>query len=72
MDEWSPWSPCTVTCGEGWQSRSRLCATTSFTTQCTGSLRENRPCNNTAVCPGECLVLRSLLPRCQAEKEGVI
>ncbi|XP_077362631.1 adhesion G protein-coupled receptor B1-like isoform X2 [Festucalex cinctus] len=50
-DEWSPWSACSVTCGEGWQSRTRVCATSSFTTQCTGPLRENRPCNNTAVCP---------------------
>ncbi len=55
-DEWSPWSACSITCGEGWQSRTRVCATSSFTTQCTGPLRENRPCNNTAVCPGECLV----------------
>uniref|UniRef100_A0A8C2ZNE0 Adhesion G protein-coupled receptor B1 n=1 Tax=Cyclopterus lumpus TaxID=8103 RepID=A0A8C2ZNE0_CYCLU len=50
-DEWSPWSACSITCGEGWQSRTRVCATSSFTTQCTGPLRENRPCNNTAVCP---------------------
>ncbi|KAK5883478.1 hypothetical protein CesoFtcFv8_000271 [Champsocephalus esox] len=50
-DEWSPWSTCSITCGEGWQSRTRVCATTPFTTQCTGPLRENRPCNNTAVCP---------------------
>ncbi|KAF3834030.1 hypothetical protein F7725_025234 [Dissostichus mawsoni] len=55
-DEWSPWSTCSITCGEGWQSRTRVCATTPFTTQCTGPLRENRPCNNTAVCPGECLL----------------
>uniref|UniRef100_A0AAX7UXV5 Adhesion G protein-coupled receptor B1b n=1 Tax=Astatotilapia calliptera TaxID=8154 RepID=A0AAX7UXV5_ASTCA len=50
-DEWTPWSACSVTCGEGWQGRSRVCATSSFTTQCTGPLRENRPCNNTVVCP---------------------
>uniref|UniRef100_A0A3Q3GZI4 Adhesion G protein-coupled receptor B1b n=1 Tax=Labrus bergylta TaxID=56723 RepID=A0A3Q3GZI4_9LABR len=49
-DEWSTWSSCSVTCGEGWQSRTRVCATSPFTTQCTGPLRENRPCNNTAVC----------------------
>uniref|UniRef100_A0A3B3YGM5 Uncharacterized protein n=1 Tax=Poecilia mexicana TaxID=48701 RepID=A0A3B3YGM5_9TELE len=49
--EWASWSPCSVTCGEGWQSRSRLCATSSFTTQCTGPLRENRQCNNSVVCP---------------------
>ncbi|XP_061886022.1 adhesion G protein-coupled receptor B1-like isoform X2 [Entelurus aequoreus] len=50
-DEWSPWTGCSATCGEGWQGRTRVCATSSFTTQCTGPLRENRPCNNTAVCP---------------------
>ncbi|XP_046875286.1 adhesion G protein-coupled receptor B1 [Hypomesus transpacificus] len=51
VDEWSPWSTCSVTCGEGWQSRTRFCVTSSYSTQCTGPLRENRPCNNTAVCP---------------------
>uniref|UniRef100_A0A7N6FDC0 G-protein coupled receptors family 2 profile 2 domain-containing protein n=1 Tax=Anabas testudineus TaxID=64144 RepID=A0A7N6FDC0_ANATE len=50
-DEWSSWSTCSITCGEGWQSRTRICATSSITTQCTGPLRENRPCNNTVVCP---------------------
>lgn len=67
-DEWSSWSACSVTCGEGWQSRTRLCATSSFTTQCTGPLRENRPCNNTVVCPGEPpppLLLLHLKKRCR-------
>ncbi|RVE67167.1 hypothetical protein OJAV_G00114990 [Oryzias javanicus] len=49
-DEWSSWS-CSVSCGEGWQSRTRLCATSSFSSECTGPLRENRECNNTVVCP---------------------
>uniref|UniRef100_A0A8C4YYC2 Adhesion G protein-coupled receptor B1-like n=1 Tax=Gadus morhua TaxID=8049 RepID=A0A8C4YYC2_GADMO len=51
VDEWSQWSVCSVTCGEGWQGRTRTCVTSIFTTQCTGPLRENRPCNNSAVCP---------------------
>ncbi|KAF6720631.1 Brain-specific angiogenesis inhibitor 1 [Oryzias melastigma] len=50
-DEWSSWSSCSVSCGEGWQSRTRLCATSSFSSECTGPLRENRECNNTVVCP---------------------
>uniref|UniRef100_A0A8C6WID1 Adhesion G protein-coupled receptor B1b n=1 Tax=Neogobius melanostomus TaxID=47308 RepID=A0A8C6WID1_9GOBI len=51
FDAWSSWSSCSVTCGEGWQSRSRVCATSSFTSQCVGPLKETRPCNNSAVCP---------------------
>ncbi|XP_066538805.1 adhesion G protein-coupled receptor B1 isoform X1 [Hoplias malabaricus] len=50
-EEWSPWSVCSVTCGEGWQSRTRFCVSVSYSTQCSGSLREQRACNNTAVCP---------------------
>ncbi|KAK3551052.1 hypothetical protein QTP70_011499 [Hemibagrus guttatus] len=44
-------SPQTATCGEGWQSRTRFCVSASYSTQCSGPLREQRPCNNTAVCP---------------------
>lgn len=50
-EAWTPWSSCSVTCGEGWQSRTRVCATSAFTTQCVGPLKETRPCNNSAVCP---------------------
>ncbi|KAG7469889.1 hypothetical protein MATL_G00133680 [Megalops atlanticus] len=50
-EEWSPWSVCSVTCGEGWQSRTRFCISSSYSTQCSGPLREQRPCNNSAVCP---------------------
>uniref|UniRef100_W5L1S8 Adhesion G protein-coupled receptor B1 n=1 Tax=Astyanax mexicanus TaxID=7994 RepID=W5L1S8_ASTMX len=50
-EEWSPWSVCSATCGEGWQSRTRFCVSVSYSTQCSGPLREQRPCNNTAVCP---------------------
>lgn len=52
-EEWSPWSVCSATCGEGWQSRTRFCVSASYSTQCSGPLREQRPCNNTAVCPGK-------------------
>ncbi|XP_032373556.1 adhesion G protein-coupled receptor B1 isoform X3 [Etheostoma spectabile] len=50
-DEWSAWTVCSATCGEGWQSRTRLCVSSSYSTQCSGPLREQRPCNNSAVCP---------------------
>uniref|UniRef100_A0A8C1SE56 Adhesion G protein-coupled receptor B1a n=1 Tax=Cyprinus carpio TaxID=7962 RepID=A0A8C1SE56_CYPCA len=48
---WSAWSVCSTTCGEGWQSRTRLCVSVPYSTQCSGPLREQRPCNNTVVCP---------------------
>ncbi|MGH0114422.1 UNVERIFIED_CONTAM: hypothetical protein FKN15_015924 [Acipenser sinensis] len=49
-EEWSPWSVCSTTCGEGWQSRTRFCVSSSYSTQCSGPLREQRQCNNSAVC----------------------
>ncbi|XP_070407373.1 adhesion G protein-coupled receptor B1 isoform X7 [Nothobranchius furzeri] len=49
-EEWSEWSMCSATCGEGWQSRTRVCVSSSYSTQCSGPLREQRPCNNSAVC----------------------
>lgn len=52
-EEWSAWSVCSATCGEGWQGRTRLCVSSSYSTQCSGPLREQRPCNNSAVCPGK-------------------
>uniref|UniRef100_A0A672G4Z2 Adhesion G protein-coupled receptor B1a n=1 Tax=Salarias fasciatus TaxID=181472 RepID=A0A672G4Z2_SALFA len=50
-EEWSAWSMCSATCGEGWQSRTRFCVSSSYSTQCSGPLREQRPCNNSAICP---------------------
>uniref|UniRef100_A0A3P8VWU6 Adhesion G protein-coupled receptor B1 n=1 Tax=Cynoglossus semilaevis TaxID=244447 RepID=A0A3P8VWU6_CYNSE len=50
-EEWSAWTVCSATCGEGWQSRTRFCVSSSYSTQCSGPLREQRPCNNSAVCP---------------------
>ncbi|KAF4100973.1 hypothetical protein G5714_019169 [Onychostoma macrolepis] len=51
QDTWSSWAVCSVSCGEGLQTRTRSCMTSTYSTQCTGPLRENRPCNNTAACP---------------------
>ncbi|KAG6931795.1 adhesion G protein-coupled receptor B1 [Chelydra serpentina] len=50
-EEWSPWSVCSTTCGEGWQTRTRFCVSSSYSTQCSGPLREQRLCNNSAICP---------------------
>ncbi|XP_077052155.1 brain-specific angiogenesis inhibitor 2 isoform X21 [Siphateles boraxobius] len=52
-EEWSQWSMCSLTCGQGWQVRSRSCVSSPYGTLCSGPLRESRLCNNTATCPGE-------------------
>ncbi|KTF82672.1 hypothetical protein cypCar_00029161, partial [Cyprinus carpio] len=52
-EEWSQWSVCSLTCGQGWQVRSRSCVSSPYGTLCSGPLRETRLCNNTATCPGE-------------------
>ncbi|XP_062318989.1 adhesion G protein-coupled receptor B3 isoform X1 [Osmerus eperlanus] len=49
-EEWSQWSSCSVSCGQGSQVRTRTCVT-PYGTHCTGPLRESRVCNNTAPCP---------------------
>ncbi|XP_053475061.1 adhesion G protein-coupled receptor B3 isoform X1 [Ictalurus furcatus] len=49
-EEWSQWSSCSVTCGQGSQVRTRTCIS-PFGTHCSGPLRESRVCNNTAPCP---------------------
>ncbi|XP_035385080.1 adhesion G protein-coupled receptor B2 isoform X3 [Electrophorus electricus] len=52
-EEWSQWSVCSLTCGQGWQVRTRSCVSSPYGTLCSGSLRETRLCNNTATCPVE-------------------
>uniref|UniRef100_A0AAY4AC22 Brain-specific angiogenesis inhibitor 1 n=1 Tax=Denticeps clupeoides TaxID=299321 RepID=A0AAY4AC22_9TELE len=59
-EEWSPWSVCSATCGEGWQSRTRFCVSSSYSTQCSGPLREQRPCNNSAVCPAALIAVHGV------------
>lgn len=50
-EEWSQWSSCSVTCGQGSQVRTRTCVS-PYGSHCSGPLRESRVCNNTAPCPG--------------------
>ncbi|XP_039692807.1 adhesion G protein-coupled receptor B2 isoform X2 [Pteropus medius] len=50
-EEWSPWSVCSLTCGQGLQVRTRSCVSSPYGTLCSGPLREIRPCNNSATCP---------------------
>ncbi|XP_073706258.1 adhesion G protein-coupled receptor B3-like [Garra rufa] len=49
-EEWSQWSLCSVTCGQGSQVRTRTCVS-PYGSHCSGPLRESRVCNNTAACP---------------------
>uniref|UniRef100_A0A672FJ71 Adhesion G protein-coupled receptor B2 n=1 Tax=Salarias fasciatus TaxID=181472 RepID=A0A672FJ71_SALFA len=50
-EEWSQWSVCSLTCGQGWQVRTRSCVSSPYGTLCSGALRETRMCNNTSSCP---------------------
>lgn len=58
-EEWSPWSVCSLTCGQGLQVRTRSCVSSPYGTLCSGPLRETRPCNNSATCPGRPIPLPS-------------
>ncbi|XP_061521680.1 adhesion G protein-coupled receptor B2 isoform X11 [Phycodurus eques] len=59
-EEWSQWSVCSLTCGHGWQVRTRSCVSSPYGTLCSGALRETRMCNNTASCPGEPGIISSV------------
>ncbi|XP_075460765.1 adhesion G protein-coupled receptor B2 isoform X5 [Ascaphus truei] len=50
---WSQWGACSITCGQGVQTRTRSCVSSPYGTLCSGPLRETRTCNNTATCPVE-------------------
>uniref|UniRef100_A0A4W6ECA3 Adhesion G protein-coupled receptor B2 n=1 Tax=Lates calcarifer TaxID=8187 RepID=A0A4W6ECA3_LATCA len=54
-EEWSQWSVCSLTCGQGWQVRTRSCVSSPYGTLCSGALRETRMCNNTASLEGQWL-----------------
>uniref|UniRef100_A0A673I7R4 Adhesion G protein-coupled receptor B N-terminal domain-containing protein n=1 Tax=Sinocyclocheilus rhinocerous TaxID=307959 RepID=A0A673I7R4_9TELE len=59
-EEWSQWSSCSVTCGQGSQVRTRTCVS-PYGSHCSGPLRESRVCNNTAPCPGSVMIFVSAL-----------
>ncbi|XP_077599028.1 brain-specific angiogenesis inhibitor 2 isoform X25 [Stigmatopora nigra] len=59
-EEWSQWSMCSLTCGHGWQVRTRSCVSSPYGTLCSGALRETRMCNNTVSCPGEPGIISSV------------
>ena len=45
---WGPWTPCSLTCGEGLQERSRACDSPN---DCPGPGREVRSCTSGNACP---------------------
>ncbi|XP_018602520.2 adhesion G protein-coupled receptor B2-like isoform X3 [Scleropages formosus] len=50
-EAWSLWGGCSTTCGPGWQVRTRSCVPVTYSTVCSGPLRESRPCYNNITCP---------------------
>lgn len=52
--EWGPWGPCSMSCANGTQQRSRKCSVAGPAwATCTGALTDTRECGNLE-CPGEC------------------
>lgn len=51
--EWGPWGPCSTSCANGTQQRSRKCSVAGPAwATCTGALTDTRECSNLE-CPGE-------------------
>ena len=51
---WTPWSECTLACGGGTKSRSRICISNQPTVdECLGQGKETADCN-VQKCPSEC------------------
>uniref|UniRef100_A0A8C4QIS0 Uncharacterized protein n=1 Tax=Eptatretus burgeri TaxID=7764 RepID=A0A8C4QIS0_EPTBU len=48
--EWSQWSECSTTCGQGTQMRQRSCIQSPFAS-CDSPQQQLRDCNNSDVCP---------------------
>ncbi|XP_076876939.1 LOW QUALITY PROTEIN: adhesion G protein-coupled receptor B3 [Brachyhypopomus gauderio] len=68
-EEWSQWSSCSVTCGQGSQVRTRTCVS-PYGTHCTGPLRESRFCNNTAPLSSQAPQWAGLEAGLEAEPRG--
>lgn len=52
--EWGPWGPCSTSCANGTQQRSRKCSVAGPAwATCSGALIDTRECSNLE-CPGEC------------------
>uniref|UniRef100_F7FFV7 Adhesion G protein-coupled receptor B2 n=1 Tax=Ornithorhynchus anatinus TaxID=9258 RepID=F7FFV7_ORNAN len=66
-EEWSQWSVCSLTCGQGLQVRTRSCVSSPYGTLCSGPLREARTCNNTATCPGTSCANLPASPHCSRQ-----
>ncbi|CAM9508312.1 unnamed protein product [Lampetra planeri] len=57
--KWTSWSPCSVSCSNGTQQRTRDCMEPSFGgSDCRGSVSEERPCYN-ADCPSKMVLYSS-------------
>ena len=57
LTHWSPWSPCSKSCGGGTRTRTRSCMNRTFFSfvrpVCSGHLSEDEQCNNNrCVVPG--------------------
>ena len=53
---WTPWEPCSETCGGGTRSRTRMCYTPTIHlggADCEGGPSENESCNE-GFCPSKC------------------
>ena len=64
--EWSKYSACTKSCGNGVRIRTREC----FGDVCTGPATETKPCKNLGACPSKWLFCNFMFINfmCQAEK----
>uniref|UniRef100_A0A8C4WPB5 G-protein coupled receptors family 2 profile 1 domain-containing protein n=1 Tax=Eptatretus burgeri TaxID=7764 RepID=A0A8C4WPB5_EPTBU len=50
-EQWSEWSVCSVTCGQGSQVRIRACSPALQGPPCVGAIRERHPCMLSHICP---------------------